>query len=268
MLSPPAAGSNSFYGKAIFDDVRLRGVITPTAAAQDRYRLLATSIAFEGASFSFGTPFVGWSPYITFVPVRWYRALCSGRFRILAEGLKQVAQQLQTVPTWVRTWNASRRARSRVVGANGLDRIYSLYFRSEQAPDPSNRVTLSNRRDVLGIPESRLEWRVNPIDTDSIMGWFKVLDRDVRARSLGMLIEPPRDWQRRIIGGPHHMGTTRMSADPRRGVVDADCRLHSVDNLYVAGSSVFATSGYANPTFTVVTLALRLADTLRKRLCK
>lgn len=62
------------------------------------------------------------------------------------------------------------------------------------------------------------------------------------------------------------MGTTRMSADPRRGVVDADCRVHSVENLYVAGSSVFATSGYVNPTFTIVTLALRLADTLAKRL--
>ena len=62
------------------------------------------------------------------------------------------------------------------------------------------------------------------------------------------------------------MGTTRMSTDPRHGVVDADCRVHSVANLYVAGSSVFTTSGYANPTFTLVSLALRLADTLRMRL--
>jgi choline dehydrogenase-like flavoprotein len=57
-----------------------------------------------------------------------------------------------------------------------------------------------------------------------------------------------------------------MSADPRHGVVDADCRVHSVENLYIAGSSVFATGGYANPTFTLVALALRLADTLRRRL--
>ena len=77
---------------------------------------------------------------------------------------------------------------------------------------------------------------------------------------------PADSWREEVIGGPHHMGTTRMSADPRRGVVDADCRVHSVENLYVAGSSVFATSGYTNPTFTIVCLALRLADTLRKRL--
>ena len=83
---------------------------------------------------------------------------------------------------------------------------------------------------------------------------------------MGEVIPPPDNWQDGIIGGPHHMGTTRMSADPRRGVVDADCRVHSVDNLYIAGSSVFATSGHANPSFTLIALALRLADTLRKRL--
>jgi choline dehydrogenase-like flavoprotein len=62
------------------------------------------------------------------------------------------------------------------------------------------------------------------------------------------------------------MGTIRMTTDTRNGVVHADCRVHSVDNLYIAGSSVFATSGYANPTFTLVILALRLADTLHRRL--
>jgi len=59
------------------------------------------------------------------------------------------------------------------------------------------------------------------------------------------------------------MGTTRMSREPRTGVVDADCRVHSVSNLYLAGSSLFTTSGHANPTFTILTLALRLARTLR-----
>ena len=61
------------------------------------------------------------------------------------------------------------------------------------------------------------------------------------------------------------MGTTRMHADPREGVVDADCRVHAVPNLYIAGSSVFPTGGYANPTLTIVALALRLADHLVKR---
>jgi choline dehydrogenase-like flavoprotein len=266
MLAAPGVGTNHFYRKAIFDDVRLRGVITPTAAAQNRHRLLATSIAVEGASYSLGTPFVGWPPRITFGPVSCYRALRSGRFKPAAEALKRFVQRAYAMPTMARTWQMARAARSREVGAGGADRIYSLYFRGEQAPDPTNRVMLSERRDALGMPESRLEWRLKPIDAASITGWFEVLDRDLRARGLGKVIGPLDDWPRNITGGPHHMGTTRMSADPRHGVVNADCRVHSVENLYIAGSSVFATSGYANPTFALVTLALRLADTLRTRL--
>lgn len=71
---------------------------------------------------------------------------------------------------------------------------------------------------------------------------------------------------RPVFGGYHHMGATRMSQDPRHGVVDADCRVHDLDNLYVAGSSVFPTAGFANPTLTLVALALRLTDHLADRL--
>jgi choline dehydrogenase-like flavoprotein len=76
------------------------------------------------------------------------------------------------------------------------------------------------------------------------------------------LIDQTQPWQPR--GGFHHMGTTRMSLHPRDGVVDAHCRVHSTDNLYVAGSSVFPTSGHVNPTLTLVALAVRLADHLRE----
>jgi choline dehydrogenase-like flavoprotein len=266
MIAASAIGSNNFYGKAIFKDVRLRGVITPTAAAQERHRLLPTSIAFEDSSYYLGTPFIGWPPPIMFAPVRSYQMLRAGGFMRAAEALKIVAHRAFMVPNKVRTWTLARRARSQAVGVRRSDRVYSLYFRGEQAPDPSNRIMLSERRDALGMPESRLEWRLRPIDLAGVTGWLDVLDSDLRARGLGQVIRPPDGWQRGMVGGPHHMGTTRMSADPRRGVVDADCRVHSVDNLYVAGSSVFPTGGYANPTFTLLTLALRLADTLKGRL--
>jgi choline dehydrogenase-like flavoprotein len=258
--------NQQYFAKTIFSDVRLRGVITPTVDAQERFRLLSTSIAVEGAWYSFGTPFVGWPPRLTFGPVRRYRMLRAGRWQGVVERLKQAAEYAQSVPKKVRTWNAARSARNRARPLTGTERIYSLYFRSEQAPDPQNRVLLSTRRDALGMPQTRLDWRVKPIDLAAIAGWAEVLDRDLRKRSMGRVIGPSEGWQRGIIGGPHHMGSTRMSADPRHGVVDAHCRVHSVANLYVAGSSVFATGGYANPTFALVTLALRLADTLRNRL--
>jgi choline dehydrogenase-like flavoprotein len=107
---------------------------------------------------------------------------------------------------------------------------------------------------------------VSDTDLATVTGWLTQLDGQLRAGGLGGVIMPRPGWEEGIIGGPHHMGTTRMAADPRHGVVDADCRVHSVDNLHVAGSSVFATGGYANPTFTIVALALRLADHLRGEL--
>jgi len=69
-----------------------------------------------------------------------------------------------------------------------------------------------------------------------------------------------------VHGTAHHIGTTRMSASPSSGVVDPQCRVHGVDNLYVAGSSVFPTGGWAFPTLTIVALALRVADSLRQRM--
>ena len=69
-----------------------------------------------------------------------------------------------------------------------------------------------------------------------------------------------RDWE----GSNHHMCTTRMAADAREGVVDADCRVHGTANLYLGGSSVFAAPGFATPTFTIVQLALRLGEHLEQ----
>jgi len=84
---------------------------------------------------------------------------------------------------------------------------------------------------------------------------------------LGRIIEDANrnkhGWHASMSGGKHHMGTTRMHLNPRQGVVNADCRVHGISNLFVAGSSVFPTAGYANPTLTIVALALRLADHLK-----
>ena len=77
---------------------------------------------------------------------------------------------------------------------------------------------------------------------------------------------PGEQWPASLVGGNHHMGTTRMSDDESTGVVDRNCRIHGLHGLYVAGSSVFPTSGYANPTLTIIAMALRLADHLRDAL--
>jgi choline dehydrogenase-like flavoprotein len=90
------------------------------------------------------------------------------------------------------------------------------------------------------------------------------LDQQLRLSGMGFVEKlTPNITQPRFTDASHHMGTTRMSHDPKRGVVNSDSRAHGIDNLYVIGSSVFPTVGCGNPTLTIVALALRLADFLK-----
>jgi len=150
-----------------------------------------------------------------------------------------------------------------------LGRWLGLGCACEQVPNPDSRVTLSDERDALGLPKIRLDWRLTEQDRRSLVEHMRSLAMEFGALGIGrMLIDVEDDgqWPADVIGGAHHMGTTRMHDDPRQGVVDRHCRVHGVENLYVAGSSVFPTSGAANPTLTLVALALRLADHLKPRL--
>jgi choline dehydrogenase-like flavoprotein len=146
--------------------------------------------------------------------------------------------------------------------------VLHLSFSVEQTPNPESRVTLSEKkRDLFGQQRPVLDWKVSDQDLHTVMKAQQVLDRVLRESGLGRIEgmfdvkSPPR-----LTGQWHHMGTTRMHADPKHGVVDADCRVHGLENLYIAGSSVFPTVGYVNPTLTLVALALRLADHVKKRL--
>lgn len=142
---------------------------------------------------------------------------------------------------------------------------------SEQAPDPESRITLSDKTDALGVPIPRVDWRIGDAAPRTLIRLGHLLATELpRAGLPAPILE---DWiaQKRPQDGDltdvaHSSGTTRMSDDPKRGVVNPDCRLHSVAGLYVAGASVFPTAGHANPTLMIVTLALRLADHLKAEL--
>lgn len=144
---------------------------------------------------------------------------------------------------------------------------YSLHVRSEQVPNPESRVVLDDSRDAFGQPRVKLIWRLSPIDKRSMRRSQEILAQALGKAALGRLkIElDGRDdsWPSTLGGGSHHIGTTRMHADPRKGVVDPNGRVHGVANLSVAGSSVFPTAGFSNPTLTIVALSLRLADHLK-----
>jgi len=142
--------------------------------------------------------------------------------------------------------------------------LFGIHVMAEQAPIAASRVRLGRRVDRLGLPVTVLDWRLTRRDVESIRRTIDIFGDCVRKAGVGTVSStlgagqsPPA-----IFGNWHHLGTTRMSRDPRRGVVDENCRVHGMDNLYIAGGSVFPTGGYANPTLTIVAMSLRLADHL------
>ncbi|WP_340318126.1 GMC family oxidoreductase [Rhizorhabdus argentea] len=138
---------------------------------------------------------------------------------------------------------------------------------SEQAPNPSSRITLSDQVDRHGMRRVRIDWRTTELDVETIVAAYDDLDAGLRASGAGRLEHDRaalRDRAREAapVGG-HHIGTARMAASPEKAVVDANCKVHHLANLHVAGAAVFPTSSHANPTLTLVALAIRLADRLK-----
>jgi len=142
-----------------------------------------------------------------------------------------------------------------------------LRTQGEQSPRPDSRVTLGSRRDDLGVPVARVAWRIADEDFESIKRSASVIDEALRTRRIGHVRWTADTGAGTLVeGNHHHLGTTRMHQDPHQGVVDPDCRVHAVANLYVGGCSVFPSYGASNPTLTIIALAHRLADHLRERL--
>jgi choline dehydrogenase-like flavoprotein len=145
---------------------------------------------------------------------------------------------------------------------------FEVIHQVEQPPHRDNRVYLSDRVDQFGCRKIAVDWRWHDEDIANAMRAQDLYAAAVERSGLGR-IEIPRPEGRlkmRSLSTSHYMGLTRMHADPRQGVVDAQCEVHGVPNLFVASCSVFTTGGFANPTLTIVALSLRIADQLKRRL--
>jgi choline dehydrogenase-like flavoprotein len=151
-----------------------------------------------------------------------------------------------------------------------INNMTVMVTETEQAPNPSSRISLSSQRDSLGLHLTKIDWRLTELDRSTTAVMTRLL-----ASELGRLYKARvriPDWKGQFTGGwqehfkdvAHHMGTTRMADNPEIGVVDQNCKVHGIDNLFIAGSSVFPTSGHVNPTMTIVALALRLADYIKR----
>ncbi|HXM00263.1 MAG TPA: GMC family oxidoreductase [Rhizomicrobium sp.] len=148
----------------------------------------------------------------------------------------------------------------------GAFKAFTVGCGMELAPDPDRRLTLSEQRDPLGMPRLKLDMRVSDGDFARYRATLTEFGRQLLAARIGMLKlhhKTRAEWLSVMDWGNHHMGTTRMSADPRSGVVDANQQVFGVANLHVAGTSVFPTYGASNPTMNMLALTLRLADRLK-----
>lgn len=237
-------------------------LIKPSAALQEQRGILNTSLTIGARQPADASQDLGMRAYTKLkhgvAPTR--------RGRALWMATKKFANWAQSHTDPVRPWLLHRA---------GL-RDLALIVRAEQAPNPQSRIVLTDQVDPLGMPRVALDWRMSRLDVESVGGLVSALDSELRRLGLGRV--EASDWlsngegwstdpmiSAHPIGGYHHMGTTRMSDDPRAGVTDQSGRVHGVDNLYVVGSSVFPTSGWANPTLTVVALALRTGDQVSQR---
>lgn len=148
------------------------------------------------------------------------------------------------------------------------DRDYSYFdiaTQVEQIPNPSNRITLGKDKDALGLPRVILNWQWSSLDLYSLRRTQQILQAEIAQANLGVFRPAPESTiLSNLYSAHHHMGVTRMHLSPQQGVVDPQGQVHGICNLFIAGSSIFPTGGYANPTLTVIALALRLADHIKK----
>jgi choline dehydrogenase-like flavoprotein len=186
--------------------------------------------------------------------------------------LNVVADPLDTtafLAHWLARRSLAERKFPSVILRNRTNR-FSLEVHGEQMPQAGSRVTLTDQVDALGMPQLRVDWRYSRADIDSLQRTLDLLVQEFAQSGVGRF-----DYNRDTLEedllrfgayGGHHIGTARMGHDVRTSVVNADCQVHSVHNLFVAGSAVFPTSSQANPTLTLIAMSLRLGDTLSRRL--
>jgi choline dehydrogenase-like flavoprotein len=252
--TPDLIGGAAFYPThAAAPGVRVQGALRLTDAAQREGELLNCAFFLLIRDLSF-----------TVEAVRSLATLVKARRRRPLQA--ELLGHLANIVSGLGDLGAAARAHLRRADPAGS--VLALRAQAEQAPNPDSRVTLGTRRDRFGLAVAQVDWRPTAADRASIRASQKAVDTALRAAGLGRVEfmlgdeQPPALFE----GNFHHLGATRMHTDPAMGVVDADCRVHGVSNLYIAGSSVFPTYGCSNPTLTVVALALRLADHLKKQL--
>lgn len=260
-----AFNTHALYDMRYLDKLTLMGKLTLSDATMRREKLLGFATLLYPRTRRQQSP--------AHLAVREFRQAVRER-RVPANALKLAADFVGNLDDFVLDFykhavrrdhlfpSLSRGGWSTQTGNDKRYEKFELISQTEQSPDPDNRITLSQTRDPLGsnLPKLSVRWRQS--DKDSIHRAHTILVRELAAIGLGRL-ELENIDNSVGLSLHHNMGTTRMHADPKEGVVDPQGKVHGIANLYVAGGSAFPTGGYANPTLTMIAMALRLADHLK-----
>jgi choline dehydrogenase-like flavoprotein len=180
-----------------------------------------------------------------------------------AEAARQAGVVARSIP------ELSRYAWRRVVNQEEPPAEFDLQVRVEPPPLPENRLTLTDERDALGQRRLRLDWRIDELSRHTARRGIELFAAEAARVGLGRVesrFSATGEFPHSFEVGYHHCGSTRMSADPRSGVVDPDGRVWGTENLYVAGSGVFVTAGSGSPTMMIAAMTLRLASHLKEKL--
>lgn len=258
-ITPDQAGHPLTRAGPEADNVMFQAALSPSAAAKKRNNAGAVALFIRG----------DWSRVDEGVRAVYEAVERDGSGATESEGsyLLDILRNLDTAIPAVKN----------LVQGKSPVHLPVLFAITEQVPNRNSRITLAGQKDALGMPRARVDWRLSELDRRTFAQMPDLLAVEFGRLGIGRVHTAPwldeealylyrGDFSRILEPGRHHSGTTRMAHDPARGVVNADCQIFGVSNLSVAGSSVFPTIGSANPTLTIVALALRLADHLKKRL--
>ncbi len=229
---------------------RVQGELAIMPQKQAEYKILNGIVSFTPLDFAKQTP-----PYI--------KTWTSGN---PLENQKQVNKA-----EWKAGGNRITRFLDKFNSTKDLHQSFQMTIRLEQEPNPLSRVTLLPEKDELGVPRAALNWAFTGLEKKSMIKIYEIIGQQVGAAGIGRvkLMEDLLDGKPDTVpgttsGGWHHMGTTRMHEDPKVGVVDANCKIHGIDNAFMAGASCFPTGAGVNPTLTVVALSIKLSDYLKE----
>jgi len=193
------------------------------------------------------------------------KATAGTYFKHLTNIIMDPIDTLTFLYNWITRRTLAKRKFPSVILKNKSNQ-FTLEIHSEQYPNPNSRVTLLNEKDALGMPKVKIDWQYLPEDIDSVRKSLDIFVEEFKKSGIGAFEYDPaqleEDLTRFGAYGGHHIGTARMGTSPEHSVVDADCKVHHVDNLFIASSAVFPTSSQANPTLTITAMSLRLADHL------